>query len=345
MNSEPDHLKDFLPTCDWKMLHARNDMMRMTRRFFHNRGFLEVETPLLSQDSVIDAWIDPFEIQRESRENSTNLPRLFLQTSPEFAMKRLLAAGGDSLFQICKAFRKSEMGDHHNPEFTMIEWYCLNEDHHEQMQFVETFVRDFLHEARSFQHREPDTKQNQPWPRIRYSQLIRETLGCQPQDLNEERCRNIAEQYSIDIPSTMQNACLEEWANLLFVQLVEPTLARIPAIFVFDYPASQSALAKLSDNDSEICSRFELYLDGMEICNGYHELTDAQELVRRQKIQSKLRAEADLKSLPQDNRLIKAMQSGLPDCAGVALGFDRLMMHAFNKKSISDVIPFPFDRA
>jgi lysyl-tRNA synthetase class 2 len=267
---------------------------------------------------------------------------LFLQTSPEFAMKRLLVAGLGSIYQLGKVFRRAERGPRHNPEFTMAEWYGVGTDHHEQMNFTEALVREVAADSQAIQLTET------PFRRTTYAEAFRQHLGIEVFACSTVELSRIARERRLDIPSSLSLEDRDEWLNLLLAFLVEPHLGSELPEFLYDYPASQAALARVcrgtppesASPDYDTAERFELYIRGIELCNGYHELTDPEEL------RSRIRKEWTYRegSAPVGSRLLRAMELGLPACSGVALGVDRLIMIVAGKQTIDEVIPFPVER-
>ncbi|WP_145380570.1 EF-P lysine aminoacylase EpmA [Symmachiella dynata] len=323
---------DFLPTADLRLLIYRAELLRRLRETFNNHGYWEVETPLLSQESVVDAHLDPFVVEQ----------RYFLQTSPELGMKRLLTAGADAIFQITRAFRRGEQGRLHNPEFTMAEWYRSGDTYHDQMDFVEQLIRAVaVDSAENSGLHLTDT----PFPCRTFDEVFRDILGCGVKDKSCEELRLLATERQLTIPETLAADDRDGWLNLLLAELVEPHLGRQGPEFVYDYPASQAALARLDPADPLVAQRFELYINGLEICNGYDELTDADELRQRIESESAKRTREGLPLLPEPQRLLAAMEHGLPNCSGVALGFDRLMMVLTGSDNIAEVTAFPITRA
>jgi len=356
MNQHSSDPSDYLPTASLEALQQRSQLIKVMRAFFESRGYWEVETPLLSQDCVVDAYIDPFTAQWQPDEGSAQVNRptqsdvRYLQTSPEFAMKRLLSAGADQIYQITHAFRQAERGTMHNPEFSMLEWYRRGETHHDQMTFVEALVRDVYQTAESISDQSQRTALPEAdFPRLSYEEAFLEFVGLSAHHTSAAAFARTAEQRQISVPSDFDHADRLGWQNLLLVELVEPELERMGAVFVYDYPPEQSALARIRPADETcpqpVAERFELYLQGIEICNGYHELTDADELRIRIARQSELRQQEQRPALPAESYLLAAMEAGLPACAGTALGLDRLIMLALGKRRLQDVIAFPFDRA
>ena len=341
------NLNDFRPTADWKNLRLRAQLLRSVREFFDERGFLEVETPILSADTVVDRHLDPFWVE-DSAGQSVSSRRLWLQTSPEFAMKRLLAAGGEAIYQITRAFRRDERGAMHNPEFTIVEWYRVGDGLPEGMRLLGDLAESVLGRGRA-----------RP---ISYREAFERHVGINPHTAAVDEIERAVRDKGIEPPAgpnLMDTAPMDRdgWLDLLLVECVEPHLGRSdldgndsngarPAI-LYDYPAGQAALARIREDkeNGPIAERFELYVDGIELANGYHELTDADEL-RRRNADVNRRREADGKAkLPENSRLLAAMEAGLPASTGVALGFDRLVMVAAGAKSIAEVMSFPIDRA
>ncbi len=331
---------DYLPTAKLEVIELRSKLLAVVRQYFADHGYWEVETPVLSQDIVVDAHLEPFAVHW--REDST-AGTMYLQTSPEFGMKRLLAAGATAIYQVTRAFRKGERGTFHNPEFTMIEWYRVGDTHHAQMDFVEGLVSAVLHATRNLRSQPDQTPI--PFERVRYDDAFEKVVGRKVLQLSCEELIELARTLDVTHPESLSTSDRDGWLNLLLAERIEPALGADIPTFLYDYPASQSALAKVRADDPPVAERFELYMRGVEICNGYHELTDADELRRRMAVQAALRAHDGRATLPDRNRLLEAMEAGLPESSGVALGFDRLVMLAVGAQSIDEVIAFPFDRA
>lgn len=320
-------MSDFRPTADAATLRRRAELLRRTRTFFDERGFLEVETPLLSADTVVDRHLDPLETEL----TGCGPPRrLFLQTSPEFAMKRLLTANVGPIYQICKAFRQEERGPRHNPEFTIVEWYKPGDDYDAGMRLLSDLCETLL--ARG------------PAVRVTYRNAFSEYVGLDPHAAMSDELAATAQRLTPSFASS-QRLDRDAWLDLLLVELVEPKLGRGKPTILCDYPPSQAALAQLRDESPPVAERFELYVDGTELANGYHELLDAEVLRRRNAENNRLRVADGKSPLPEESRLIEAMHHGLPHCTGCALGFDRVVMLACGKEKIDDVLTFPVDRA
>lgn len=317
---------DWRPTASIENLRRRARVIRQIRAFFDDRGVLEVDTPSLSVAAVSDPHLFPFAADYIA-EGGGGRQTCYLHTSPEYSMKRLLASGSGAIWQLCKVYRNGETGSRHNPEFSMLEWYRPGLDHHQLMSEVDDLVRSVL--------RSPAAR------RVTYSSLFLELLQV---DIHECTINQLAE--------LGRNRCgfhgeldRDGWLNLLFSHCIEPQL--IQPTMVYAFPASQAALARVVKGDDSVPSaaRFEMFIDGMELANGYFELTDADEQRRRFEADQVLRRELGREPLPIDRRLVEALAHGLPECSGVALGVDRLVMLALDAASIEDVIAFPFARA
>lgn len=313
---------EWQPTAALDSLRRRAALLACVRQFFAERDVLEVETPLLCQSTGTDIHLDSFAVALNPGDTR------FLQTSPEFAMKRLLAAGSGPIYQLCKAFRRDECGSRHNPEFSMLEWYRPGFDEQDLMQEVEALLRVCLPA-----HTLPD----QDFRRVSYRQLFQQYLSVDPFLATEIELVALA-RHRADSPNLVLNR--DDALNLLMAAVIEPQLMQ--PVFVTGFPASQAALAQIStDNDgTQLARRFELFVNGMEIANGYLELTDAQEQSRRFDADNELRRQAGLPVYTPDLRLLAALNAGLPECAGVALGFDRLVMLALGARQIDQVISF-----
>jgi len=287
---------------------------------------LEVETPLVGAYSVTDPHMDAIKT-----ESPFGVPAsYYLQTSPEYAMKRMIAAGFGSIFQICKSFRRGEKGSRHNPEFTMLEWYRPGFDHFDLMDEVSELMCMVL--------------SCQPVRQMTYRQLFEQYLNIDPHSENSTSLERIARE-KIDIQ--MQSENKDDWLNVLMTEIIEPQIGIEAPLFIYNYPASQCALAKvvLDGEGVPVAERFELYFRGVELANGYHELTDSNEQRRRFKKDQDLRQRLNRVDIAIDKNFMAAIDSGLPACAGVAMGMDRLIMTALELDTIDDVLSFPIDRA
>ncbi len=309
------------PTAALLALRARAELLRSLRDFFDQRAVLEVETPLLASAPVTDPNIDAYSLQQAE---------LYLQTSPEYAMKRLLAAGSGPIYQICKAFRRGEQGSRHNPEFSMLEWYRPGFSLEQLMDEVAKLLCLVLGER--------------PIRHVDYHNLFEEVLGLDVrQQSDAELCALSQRRHGIAAELLDRDSAL----NLLFSHDIEPRLGLDDYCFVYNFPASQAALAKLGEDarGHSVARRFEVFIDGVELANGYDELTDAAEQANRFARDCELRGARGLEIPPQDARLLAAINAGLPECAGVALGLDRLLMLKLGANSLADVLAFPIDRA
>nr|WP_193987870.1 elongation factor P--(R)-beta-lysine ligase [Lelliottia steviae] len=317
------------PSADIETLRERAAIIRCIREFFYTRDVMEVETPSLSAASVTDVHLATFSTKFVGPGHAGGLP-LYLQTSPEFAMKRLLAAGSGAIFQLCKVFRNEEAGSHHNPEFTMLEWYRPGFDEFALMDEMDELMQLVLGV--------------EPAERLTYQQAFINALAVDPLTADISTLQQLAtEQGFADIAAheTHRDTLLQ----LLFCMKVEPTIGQEKPCFIYHFPASQAALAQICQHDERVAGRFELYFKNMELANGFNELTDAKEQAARFKEDNQYREANGLKQVPMDERLIAALENGLPQCAGVALGIDRLIMLATNKQKIKDVLAFDVERA
>ena len=326
---QPGAEADWEPTISREHLRLRASILARIRGFFTERGLLEVETPLLSAATVPDPHLASLSTRLNSgREKAARL--LYLQTSPEYAMKRLLAAGSGAIFQLSKAFRDGETGPWHNPEFTILEWYRPGFDHHRLMDEVDELVRSVLG-TRSAE-------------RLTYGEAFFQTVGTDPFAASTGNLFALAKDRGLstrDFTESDRNAYLD----FLFSQSVQAGLANRDAVFVYDFPSGMAALARIRPDDPPVAERFELLIGGVELANGYHELTDAAEQRTRFENDLVARQRHGLPTHRLDQRLLMALANGLPDCAGVALGVDRLVMLAAGVTDIREVLAFPIDRA
>lgn len=315
------------PVANKDRLFARAALLKSIREFFEQRGVLEVETPVLSQAAGTDPNLDPISASYQAHSHQQE-QKLFLHTSPEFAMKRLLANGSGAIFQICKSFRNAEHGPKHNPEFTLLEWYQPGFDEHQLMDEVMALVQSLYPQEH--------------WYRLTYQSLFERYLDINPHTTSEKKLAALAK---AEIAIELDKANKDVWLDLLFSHLIEPQLQE--PVFIYEYPATQAALARLEKNTDgiKIARRFELVINGMEIANGYFELTDADEQHKRFLHDQEIRRDQKQKCNPLDENFLAAMANGLPDCSGVALGLDRLLMLICDANSIDEILAFPLDRA
>jgi elongation factor P--(R)-beta-lysine ligase len=405
-------LHDFHPTANWENLRFRVALLHRLRDFFDSRGFLEVETPILSADTVVDRHLDPFCVAEgsgfgvqgsESKNLKSQISKspnlLWLQTSPEFAMKRMLAAGAGRIYQVARVFRLDELGPLHNPEFTLVEWYQPGEGLDEGMQLTSDLCEVLLTAGRRLsgspspgQRPEEAGAANspfigptgQPFPeplarwadetrstdtsspgrcpglgeqrsfgaetvaeRVSYAEAFNRYVGVDPHTADGEQLAAAAKRLRVESPASLPLEDRDGWLDLLMVERIQPHLGKERPTLLYDYPASQAALARIRHEEGKppVAERFELYIGGVEIANGYHELLDPAELRARNASVNAQRVADGKAALPEESRLLAAMQSGLPASVGVALGFDRLVMATIGAKTIAEVIAFPFDRA
>jgi len=318
---------DWRPTASPDALLLRAEILAKIRAFFAERRVLEVETPLLASAPVTDLHLQALTSQFRGPGADEGL-ELFLQTSPEFAMKRLLASGSGPIYQICRAFRDGEAGRRHNPEFTILEWYRPDWDHHRLMDEMDELLAAILC-SRSGE-------------RLTYAEAFERYAGLAIFGETDDALRlRVAELDVSDLEGLSRNDLLD----LVLTHVVEPKLGHCQPTFIHDYPASQASLARVRDGKPPLAERFEVFAEGVELANGYHELTDPA--VQRQRFETDLEARRnlDLPVVPIDERLLAALEHGLPECAGVALGVDRLLMLASGTRDIADIIAFPIDRA
>lgn len=322
MKNQPD----WQPTASRAALKSRAQQSFFVRGFFAQRDVLEVETPLLGRCGVTEPNLDGVFAQI----NAQGIEGGWLQTSPEYHMKRLLAAGSGSIYQISKVFRNGERGRRHNPEFSMLEWYRPDFDDAALMAEVSDLVCGWLKCPR------PQT--------ISYRQAMIDWAGIDPLVISEEELRQRCRQWLE--PEQLVDLSRDGCLDLLMSFAVEPNLGTETPVFINQYPASQASLARISQVDGfDVAHRFELYIDGLELCNGYWELTSADEQRSRFEADNRLRKAAGKPEMNVDEAFLAALEQGLPDCAGVALGLDRLLMLKIGTRDISDVLAFPLERA
>ncbi len=315
------------PTTTNEVIKLRAKLLKTIREFFEKRTVLEVETPLLCQHTVTDLHIESFKTQYH---NGSQQQTYYLQTSPEYAMKRLLASGSGPLFQICKAFRNGEHGNHHNPEFTLLEWYRPGFNHHDLMKELDALVQIILNTA--------------PALKITYQQLFEDYCSINPHQCDLNTLLKLLKKNKIAINNQShldEDTCLQ----LLLSHVIEPQLPKTAPLFIYDFPATQAALATIRDEHPRVAERFELYIDGQEIANGFHELIDANEQLERFN-RDQIKRRLHNKWVPEiDPRLIAAIDANIPQCSGVAVGLDRLLMLLSKRRNIKEVINFPWERA
>ncbi|MFK8028046.1 MAG: EF-P lysine aminoacylase EpmA [Gammaproteobacteria bacterium] len=318
-------MTDWRPSASLRNLTRRAQLLNQARQFFAERDVLEVETPLLTDYSVTEPNIESFGFTADGKQR-------YLQTSPEYAMKRLLAEGAPDIFQICKSFRAGEMGALHNPEFTMIEWYRLGYDLKQIMQECVALIVNLLSKE--------DEQIKVEY--ISYDDVTKKSLGVSLSSMSENQIRKLAKEKGL----LLQDDCsLQQCIDFLFSHHVEQALCEESISCVFHYPAAQAALSKLNDDDNSVAERFEIFYAGKELANGYVELREPENLLERFANDQKVRQQRGLPEIEVDHRLIAAQRHGLPECAGVAVGFDRVLMLAVGASTLSEVISFDWDNA
>lgn len=318
-------MPDWKPDASVELLRIRGETLSKIRNFFAERNVLEVETPLLAHSTATDVYIQSLTVDALSTESKSTL---YLQTSPEFSMKRLLGIGVGPIYQICKAFRQGENSAQHNPEFTMLEWYQPGYSMSDLMDEVEQLVQSLLDcEAVS---------------RFSYRDIFLKHFDIDPHGISLEDLKSLANK---EMDLSTDDLDKTDFLQLLLGKFIEPEL---PAnCFIYDYPVEQSALAVVEEDSTGVlvAKRFELFCAGMEVANGYFELLDPVEQRARFEADIEKRRAQKLPAYPVDEKLIAALESGIPSCAGVALGIDRLIMLLSKSSNISKVLSFTTDRA
>ncbi|MCZ0742916.1 elongation factor P--(R)-beta-lysine ligase [Vibrio diabolicus] len=314
------------PTASIDQLRQRATLIASIRQFFADRQVMEVDTPAMSHATVTDIHLHTFQTEFVGPGYADG-SKLFFMTSPEFHMKRLLAAGSGCIYQINKAFRNEENGRYHNPEFTMLEWYRVGFDHHKLMDEMDDLLQLVLKCGAA--------------QRITYQQAFIDVLGVCPLEGSMTELKTAASKLGLsDIAEPEEDR--DTLLQLLFSVGVEHKIGQDVPAFVYDFPASQAALAKINPQDHRVADRFEVYFKGIELANGFHELDNPKEQRARFEQDNAKRLDMGLKPQPIDYHLISALEAGLPDCAGVALGIDRLIMLALGCDHIDQVTAFPF---
>ncbi|MBG6245971.1 elongation factor P lysine(34) lysyltransferase [Candidatus Symbiopectobacterium sp. 'North America'] len=317
------------PTATIENLLKRAAIVSEIRRFFSDCGVLEVETPAMSQATVTDVHMVPFQTRFVGPGVSEGMT-LYLMTSPEYHMKRLLAAGSGPVFQLCRSFRNEESGRHHNPEFTMLEWYRPHYDMYLLMDEVDDLLQQVL-ECESAE-------------RLSYQQAFQRHLDVDPFSADKEQLREAADKLGMgDLASHEEDR--DTLLQMLFTFGVEPHIGHDKPAFVYHFPASQASLAEISSEDHRVAERFEAYFKGIELANGFRELTDSDEQRQRFEQDNRKRAANGLSQQPIDEYLLAALKQGMPACSGVALGVDRLIMLALKAETIGEVMAFTVGRS
>ena len=310
---------DWQPTATRHTLQARAEWMQRVRDFFTSRGYLEVETPILTQFGITDVYIEQLKTSCMGRP-------FYLQTSPEYAMKRLLAAGSGPIFQLARVFRDDEKGRWHQPEFTLLEWYQLDIDHHGLMAEMDVFLQTLLGS-------EPLIKQT-------YQAAFEQHVGVNPHTGSLEALKQATTGHGLGQVLSVTETDRDQYLFLLMSHVVEPALAKLSTpTALYDFPSSQAALARIEHG---VAARFEIYYRGIELANGFHELQDAAEQRERFEVDSQQRAMRGFTSVEQDPYFLAALSAGLPACSGVALGIDRLFALVMACQALSEILAFGY---
>lgn len=310
------------PSTSIAILKQRAELIAKIRQFFTQRDYLEVETPIMAHHGVTDVYLANIKANFRGQ-------TYFLQTSPEYHMKRLLAAGSGAIFQLARVFRDDELGRWHNPEFTLLEWYQLDIDHHQLMDEVDLLLQTIV--------------QSKPLIKKTYTQAFFESCDLNPFTATISDFKQILRHYNLHtvLPASEQDR--DQYLFLLMSHVVEPALAKLDApVGVYDFPASQAALAQIHNGYAH---RFEVYYQGVELANGFHELTDVDAQAQRFVEDQHMRKQKGLSEPKIDPYFLEALRQGLPACSGVALGVDRLLALAMKKSSLAQVMSFDFSRA
>ncbi len=319
------------PACSLELIRLRAELLQAIRCFFYAENVLEVETPILCQAIGTDPYLDFFSTCQQAGAQET----LYLQTSPEFAMKRLLAAGTGSIYQITKAFRKGESGRYHNPEFTLLEWYRQGYDLQQLMGDVELLLSQLL----------PDGYFSEKAQRVKYADIFYQYTGLDALQFDRPRYSLVAGQLGF---SEAISLCADEhttWLDFLFSHVVQQHLGQAGLCMVYDYPACLPSLARLKLDNPLVVERVEVFIRGIELGNGYYELQDVQQQNSRFEQEILLRQRNGAEKVRKDERFLAALQSGLPDCSGIAIGLDRLLMIISQADRIDEVLAFPIENA
>ncbi len=318
---------DWQPDAAIEVLHLRAQLLQRTRTFFAEREVLEVETPCISAAATSEQHLTSWQVLSPLQADKT----YYLHTSPELAMKRLLAAGSGDIYQLSKVFRADEVGRRHNPEFSMLEWYRVGYHMQQLIDEVCVFIRYLLGD-----------RFLSPAQQYTYQSAFQTFLDIDPLTASMADLKAVFIQHSEMMPPSL--ATKQDWLDLLMSHLIEPKLDTQRLVVITHYPAQQASLARLNATDQRVAERFEVFAGGMELANGFDELTDANEQRQRMYEDNQAR-QCDEQAVPVDERFLAALEHGLPQCSGVALGFDRLVMLAGDKKQIRDVLSFGFERA
>jgi lysyl-tRNA synthetase class 2 len=318
---------------NWEDAKRRSDILTQIRAFFQMKDVTEVETPSLSIGTVTDPFLDAFVSKYNffSDNNVNTSLQMYLQTSPEFHMKRLLSSGYQCIYQICKAFRHEDFGSQHNPEFTILEWYRLGFDQHSLIKEVNELLSAVL-----------GTK---TFYKITYQDLFIKFINVDPLSTHFDELYDVILHHDKGADWLYESKDCDLLLQFIFSEIIEVEIGKDQPYFVYNFPIAQASLAKVCPNDKRVAQRFECYFKGLELANGFNELTDANIQKTRFNQDNDKRKELGLPERNIDKNFIDALYSGLPQCSGVALGIDRLLMIALNKPSIEGVLTFSIERA
>ncbi|MCU4676309.1 elongation factor P--(R)-beta-lysine ligase [Catenovulum sp. 2E275] len=321
-------MQNWQPSASIQALKQRAEIIKKIRHFFEQRNVLEVETPLLASAGVTDLHLENLTCQFYGPGFHQGI-ELYLQTSPEYAMKRLIAAGSGCIYQICKAFRNDESGRYHNPEFTMLEWYRMGFNHFDLIDETEQLLDLIINCGRC--------------ERLSYQQAFLQFTKIDPLNTSVKALQTfLAAHNQTDIAAQLDNETdLLQW---IFADFVEPKIGQTVPCFIYHFPKAQASLAKINQQDIRVAERFEVYFKGIELANGFHELTNAAEQQKRFEQDNQQRIRHGKEAKPIDQNLLAALEAGLPDCAGIALGIDRLTMLALNHSEINQSLSFDLQR-
>ncbi|MBR5244248.1 MAG: EF-P lysine aminoacylase GenX [Thermoguttaceae bacterium] len=368
------------PTAPLENLRRRAALYRTIRAFFDRSGFVETTTPFLSRDTVVDRFVEPIAVQvplcwgerddfaaRRFRDPETarrEATTFYLQTSPEFAMKRLVAAGMDAIYQLAPACRRGDRGAWHNVEFTMLEWYRRDDDYQAGRRLLADLALSVAKQFWAETGLAPKGWAQNAVVERTFADVFEEKTGINPHWATCGDLREFADRAKIAYPESYlagdgensetgeNGATKDDWLDLIFAEVVQPNLGVDAATIVCDYPASQSQLAKTRrefdverKESFDVTERFELFVDGVELANGYHELLDASVLRARIETTSEERRRDGSGELPRESRLLQAMEAGLPSCSGCALGVDRFFATLIGAKSLDETLAFPIEIA
>lgn len=324
---------DWQATLSWEDAKKKANILNKIRSFFYEIDVIEVETPLLGQSTVTDIHLEAFKTQFNyfSDSGPQYFREMYFQTSPEYCMKRLLASGYQSIYQISKAFRHEGKGRYHNPEFTILEWYRLDFTQEDLIKEVSDLLKQTLH------CEEPEI--------ISYQNLFINNVNVDPLNTSIKELKTLILNANIMSDWLVNENEIDVLLQFIMAELIEPNIGKYKPIFIYNFPLSQASLARKNKADERVAERFECYFKGIELVNGFCELTDHIEQLQRFNKDNIYRKNIGLEQKSIDPRFIEALKVGLPSCSGVALGVDRLLMLALDKKSIDEVITFTVDRA